>query len=468
MNDRILDTDEVMKLVLDVLNSSDDTKVARNGIINLMNNPAYNISNNLKSVFLHVASSDKALEEFKNGMTIDEDNNEPVVIPETKENVFFDKLMSRRVQRARLLENRVIVPYNDNNKQFIYALINGSFSNQFDFILTNSKSNANFVLSSSDKDIDNEQFYSKMNVVVDKIDANRNYLDTSNQELVKMVHLFDMAIDNNIDFNIGITPKVDGREIIVSLNDKEYEEKLRNSGVSIVDGKLRITDNFVSVLDRVEGGLGDSEKIAITSVSDYNGDSISYRIYEDKKVDGTDIKTELYQENNGSRVYMSTSVSNLEVGVNARRDYLFTSKDLFYNNLAQFFKEEDLIEKRNGTIVEKNDQSLSYTVVLDDGRVNKFEGNVSVDNYSEVTGLYSQFEKVQSVKEEQDTKNNQANSMGGQVLVKSNPALPPVLPSQEKTSGGINNSGFSNTFLFVTVLALEIMAIAFGIFMFVR
>lgn len=84
-----------------------------------------------------------------------------------------------------------------------------------------------------------------------------------------------------------------------------------------------------------------------------------------------------------------------------------------------------------------------------------------------MTTLYSQLESLPRLKDSQAMDNSQSVSKSGQVLVKSNPNLPPTLPSQEKNIG-INNSGFSSTFLFVTLLALEMMAIAFGIFMFVK
>lgn len=460
MNDRVMEQEEVMNLVSDVLDSAIDTKSARAGLVNLMNNPAYNISSHLKNVFLHIASSDEAFEKFKTEInsSMIEDVKEPVVIPETSQNVFFDKLMSRRVHRARLLDDSVIIPYDVNNKQLIYALMDNSVVNKFGFILANVNDKASFVFASANKNIDSEQFYHSMNNLVDHIDANRDYLQNADAEIVKIAYLFDSAVSNNTGFNIGLTPRENGKEIIISFEDSSYIDKFRGSGMTISDNKIRISNDFLNNLSKVEAGL--SNNVNTT-------DSVNYSLYDSKKVDGTDVKTELYEETSGNSVYMSTNISNVDAQVDVKRDYYFTSKDNFGVFKSTFLSEEELIERKNGSIKEKDNGSLSCVFALDDGKVSSWGEGASVDNYGEVTTLYSQLESLPRLKDSQAMDNSQSVSKSGQVLVKSNPNLPPTLPSQEKNIG-INNSGFSSTFLFVTLLALEMMAIAFGIFMFVK
>lgn len=476
MDDKIMDQEEVMKLVSDVLDSANDTKSARAGLVNLINNPAYNISSHLKSVFLHVASSDEALEEFRTEIkanALEDEVKEPVIIPETYQNVFFDKLMSRRIRRARLLDDRIIIPYDNNNKQLIHALMDSSFDNKFGFILSNSNNkgnvNANFILGSSNKSIDSEQFYQGMNVIVDAVDTNRDYMQGANvkAELVKIVQLFDNAINNNISFNIGLTPRENGnKEIIISSEDSSFVEALRGSGITGSDSKFRISDDFLGNLNKVD--MAFIKRTSGHVSSDINASSaVNYSLYDSKKVDGTDVQTELYEEVTGNNVYMSTNISNVEAQVAVNRDYMFTSKTNFGVVKNNFFHDNELVARSSGVIRNKSSDALSCVFELKDGKINSWGSDATVDNYGEVTMLYSQLETLPTLKETEAAQNEQSASRGGQVLVKSNPNLPPTLPSQENTSG-INNSGFSNTFLFVTLVALELMAIAFGIFMLVK
>lgn len=465
MNDRVMDQEEVMRLVSDVLESASDTKSARNGLINLVNNPAYNISSHLKSVFLHVASSDEALEEFRseiNSNALDEGMQEPVVIPETQQNIFFDKLMGRRVRRSRLLEDRVIIPYDDNNKPIIYALMDKAVSNKYGFILANLNDSASFIYGSANKNIDGEEFYRRMNTMIDLVDANKDYLDDTDEVIVKIVHLFDNAISHNTSFSIGLTPRESGNEIIVSSDDSLYIEKLKENGLTVNDGKIRISGDFLNALDKVDQGFASGMNNSAGLIT-----SVNYSLYDSKKIDGTIVATELYEEVVGNNVYMSTNISNVDALVDVKRDYLFTSKDNFAVVKKTFFADDELVEQRTDVNKEEKDSSLSCVFTFEDGKTKSWGTDVTVDNYGEVSMLYSQLATLPSLKENETLENSQGVSRGGQVLVKSNPNLPPTLPSQEK-AGGINNSGFSSTFLFVTLIALELTAIAFGIFMFVK
>lgn len=460
MEKRVLNEEEIMDLISKVFDEYKDIKDVRENLMALINNEDISFSNDIKSILKYAISTDENLNKFKSDL-IDSRNKkpiEPVIIPEAPNDLFFDKLMTRGIIKSKLLDRKIIIPYLRNNQQLIYALMGKSLENDFNFILSNISGNANFILRAADNNLENDPFYSKMSTIVDGLDVNRDYLGTLGNELYKMVFLFNDAINSNTDFNIGLTNRNGKKEIIITLADQEIIESLQNSGVSVNDNKIRITDNFLNILDGIENKMTTTKE---------NYTPIIYHLYDSKKADGTDIKTYLFEEEKGRNVYMSTNINNKDALVNIEKDYLFSSKERFYNTLNTFFKEDEKVEKRTGKIEKVSSEPVSYLILLDDQTTKKWGPSGSkIDNYEEVIKLYSQLETLPKRENESFQNSSKGNQ---QVLVKNNPNIPAILPSEEKdNTTAINNSGFSSTFLFVTLVATELMAIALGILLFIK
>ncbi len=478
MDNVVMSEEEVISLVKDILEGASDITSAREGILNLIDNPSYNISDNLKSVFLNITKSDQNLVKFKEEMrNSNEETVNPVIIPETPINVFYHKLLANKASRITLREDRAIIPYVSNNKHVIYALMGKALDYNLSFILANdfdsetNNVNINFVISSMDKIMESNQFYSILNNIMDDVYDNHDYLQELPFDLKKVVQVFDASISNNSksDFNIGLTSRERGSEVIVTLDDKTTIDRLTNLGVNVNDNKIRINDMIVDTLGKIEVALSNrnvlSTEYDIENGYDKNNDTVLYSLYDVKKNDGTDIKTSLYQENNGSNVYMSTVIDNSNLDVSVSKNYLFTSKNIFSSSILPFLDSSKLVERKGASIIKEDSIPFTCTFSFDDKTDVKWVSNTEADSYKEVVSLYSQLDKIPNM----ESKNNQNMSIGSnsQVLVKSNKDLPPVLPSQEK-SNPFNNSGFSNTFLFVTLVAIEIVAITFGLFLLVK
>lgn len=476
MDNVVMSEEEVMNSVRDILEGASDITSAREGIMNLIDNPSYNIPDNLKSIFLHITRSDRDLAKFKEEM---ENSNEeimnPVIIPEIPGNVFYHKLLANRASRITMREDSAIIPYTDNNKHIIYAFMGKALDYNLSFILANDfdsetlKANINFVISPMDKIMESNQFYSILNDIIDAVYDNHDYLQELPFDLKKVVQVFEASISNDsrADFNIGVTSRERGSEVIVTLNDSATINRLNNIGVHTDGNKIRINDMIVDTLDKIEIALSNSNISNIDYDKEMSlgkgNNTVLYSLYDVKKNDGTDIKTALYQENNGSNVYMSTSINNSNLDVSVLKNYLFTSKIMFSSSILPFLDSSKLVERKNASVV-KEDNLCTFS--FDDGTDIRWVSNTEVDSYKEVVSLYSQLDKIPDM----ESKGNQNMSVGlnSQVLVKNNKNLPPVLPSQEKTNPFTSNSGFSNTFLFVTLVAIEIVAITFGIFLLVK